>query len=98
MTTHHPLQKLLLYSAVTTFMAGCGGSSSSTVPPAASDGKLPPQAPPAVESVLEPGTPIERTATFVSPTSQKTYKIDLVKDDREEEMRKAKERSARRFA
>lgn len=38
--------------------------------------------------VLPPDTPIERTATFTSPTTKTAYRIDTVKDDREEEMHK----------
>lgn len=74
------LFRVALLSGAAAFMIGCGGSSTPPPPTAA--------APPAPEKVLPPGTPVERTLSFVSPTTKKTYSIETVKDDREEELRK----------
>ena len=63
---------------------GCGGSSPTVPAPET-------KAPAIVETALPPGTPIERTSTFVSPGAKNTYKIETVIDDREVELRKQPE-------
>jgi hypothetical protein len=80
MTTKQLFNLALLSSAVT-ILAGCGGT------PPVTETKAPEPPPPAMESVLPAGTPIERTSSIVSAASQKTYKIETVEDDREKELR-----------
>ncbi len=81
MANRHIMRVALLAFSVF-FMIGCGSSPTNETKP------LPPT-PPAVvaEAVLAPGTPILETKTFVSATSQMTYKIETVEDDREVELR-----------
>ena len=79
MTTHQ-LLKFALFCGASTIMIGCGGS-----PPTTPTSE--PKATAGTESALPPGTPIERASSFVSPVDNKTYKIETVKDEREEELR-----------
>lgn len=70
---------------VIAFLVSCGNPAPTSSP--GSEAKQSPPPLPATEAILPAGTVVERTATFVSPTSKLTYKIEVVKDDREEEMR-----------
>lgn len=84
------LPAILSFYLVTCSLAGllsCGGSTTSAPSTGESTKPAEPPKPPAADLVLPPDIPIESTANFTSTKSGKTYRIDVVKDDREEALR-----------
>ena len=78
--------RFLTIGAAICLLAGCNTSTPVTSETKSSAAETAATAP-KPEPILPAETPIERTANFVSPKTQKTYQIEVVKDDREEVMR-----------